>query len=359
MSNNNNKKYKFCPHCGAKIEASKIYCPECGKLTPKPKEKYSEPLKSKKAYSRKCPNCGSIINSPALKQCPICDTKLEELPEMPSQQKEKTPGLVFTDKKFVSEEKLTLKKDSWNFKEGINVFGNSILIYVTITLLLYITLNFSLSSETTTLPTNIYTILLFMVPEVFFSVYVFYYIISHNHKFEKIGLSTHKRKIFIAIGIGIVGSIGIYFIDNSGFFVLIFKDLGLEKLLNINIQSIISEQNQAISSSNPLMIVVFAILLCLSSISSEIVFRGVLHNTLKQRMGSDIVSRFLVIIIVAASYSIIYLIFSFPMGLFYIISNFLIYLLLGVLYEINGSLYNTIFANIIYNIAIVIIIVFL
>ncbi|TFF90193.1 MAG: CPBP family intramembrane metalloprotease [Promethearchaeota archaeon] len=354
MSDNKTKKY--CPHCRAEIDADKVYCPECGKLTPKVKEIQEQPEKKvKKSYSRKCPECGSIINSNVLKQCPVCDAELPEPPKEVTQKEEKPSGLIFTNKKFVSEAKLKLKKDSWNFKEGINVFGNSIMVYVTITLLLYLSLSFYF----TQIPINIFTLLLFMVPDVLFSIYVIYYIYSRNHNYEKIGLSSKTEKVLIGLGIGLVGSIGIYFLDSfSDLFLDLFSALGLGPILS-NLEASIIAQNQAIKTANPFMIIVFTILLCVSSISSEIVFRGVLHNTLKQRIGKDLSSRFLVIIIVATAYSLIYLLFSFPTGLIFIISNFLISLLLGILYEINGNLYNTIFANIYYNIAIVLIILFL
>jgi membrane protease YdiL (CAAX protease family) len=348
MSDGNNNK-KFCPHCGSKIDVDKIYCPECGKVTPKVKAE----SKVQKGFSRKCPNCGSIINSRVLKQCPVCDTELEEPPKIPLKQKEKPKGLVFTDKKFVSEEKLTLKKDIWNFREGINVFGNSILTYVTVTLILYLTLSFYFGEQ---IPTNIYTLYLFLIPDILFSVYIIYYIISNNHKLEKLGLSSNTTKILIGIGIGILGAFGIYLIDYfSDIFLNFFASLGFSDLIN-DLRAVILAQNQTIRSANPVMIIIFTILLCLSSISSEIVFRGVLHNALKQKLGKDLTSRFLVILLVASVYSIIYLIFSIPSGLFYIISNFLISMLLGLIYEINGNLYSTIFANIFYNIAVVIII---
>ena len=80
MSEENEKKIKFCVFCGVDVGSEKIYCPNCGKLIVKLEttEKPEEELSPKKIISvppseisRKCPGCGSIITSTILNQCPI------------------------------------------------------------------------------------------------------------------------------------------------------------------------------------------------------------------------------------------------------------------------------------------------
>ena len=88
MSNENEKKLKYCVYCGAKTEG-KAYCPKCGKLVIQDKPKVEE-LQSEKISTgteeipRKCSGCGSIISSTILEQCPICNTILEPIPEYPN-----------------------------------------------------------------------------------------------------------------------------------------------------------------------------------------------------------------------------------------------------------------------------------
>ncbi len=87
--------------------------------------------------------------------------------------------------------------------------------------------------------------------------------------------------------------------------------------------------------------------------SIEIVFRGVLHNTLKQKFKNPIY----VITIVALAYAILMLIF-YPNPIYFFL-NFLGFIIIGIIFEItNGNIYGTLITNILYNILLVTLIFF-
>ncbi|TFG03824.1 MAG: zinc-ribbon domain-containing protein, partial [Promethearchaeota archaeon] len=145
MNDDNEDITGYCVHCGAKIDPGKVYCPNCGKLVVKiksdkaiykNKQLLDKPKEEeKRSISRKCPGCGSIITSTVLEQCPICNTVLEPVPELQKASPTKT-SFIFTKEKLEPEQKLVIQRDTWNLKEGLNVFTNSLLIYITIELFL-------------------------------------------------------------------------------------------------------------------------------------------------------------------------------------------------------------------------------
>ena len=350
MSKESKKKIKYCVFCGADIAESKTYCPNCGKLIIKidsgKKKSELRPI-SKLDFSRKCPNCGSIITSTILDQCPICDTELEKISEIKKAIVQKKPGLIFTDKKLEPEQKFILRKDTWNLKEGLNVFGTCFYILVIIFFLLA-TFSFQFESA----PLTIEEVLLNQIPELVFGIYPIWYIYSKKHSFTKLGFHFESRKFAIAILIGILGSLLLllfdYFSDSLIYFM---SDLGLDIF---NVTSVIEEYNGLIRDSDLIWIILIALTLCVGSISSEIVFRGVLHNTLKQRFKNN----YIVILIVALAYSLLLLFFTIPFGIYFFIFNFLAYIVLGFLYEINQNIYNTILANLLYNLILIILLAF-
>lgn len=366
MSNNNNKpSIRYCVHCGADVNENQIYCPKCGKLVLKMKsdkiesisEITEEPaqIKTKEDFTRKCPGCGSIISSPILEQCPICNTKLEKLPKSQKSSPEelqKSSGFIFTNKKLIPEQKLILKKESWNLREGIGVFGNSLMAYITIRLLIIMLLTSVPVSE----EVNIFEILLSQIPEIIFGVYPLWYIYSKKHSFKKLGFDSSKKSILIAIVVGIIGAIILYEIN-------FFSDIIVDIMYNSGIKfgfdlpAYIASENQAIREAGLLWIILLIVLLNIGTISSEIVFRGVLHNTLKNHFENDLIGRITVIIIVALVYTLLFLVFSLPVSLYFFLLYFLNALFLGIIYEMTNNIYNTIIANISYNLILVIIIV--
>ena len=362
MSDNNKKLVvKYCVHCGATVDINQTYCPQCGKLVLKMKSekidliKESTPKKVKKTVSRKCSGCGSIITSPILEQCPICNTKLEKLSKDQklgaSQVPQKSSGFIFTNKKLIPEQKLILKKDTWNLREGISVFGNSLMAYITIRLLIIMLLT-GVSGDA-----NIFTILLSNVPEIIFGVYPLWYIYSKKHSFTKLGFRSSKKWIALAFIIGIISSAILFEINFiSDIFIDFMYNSGIT--FGIDLPGEIALQNQIIRQSGLLLGILLIIFMTISTISSEIVFRGVLHNALKKYFENNIIGRATVIILVALVYSVLNLVFFLPISVLFFLSYFVTSILLGIIFELNNNIYNTILAGTFYNIVLVILILF-
>jgi membrane protease YdiL (CAAX protease family) len=299
--------------------------------------------------ARKCPGCGSLITSTILDQCPICNTELEKIAENKKTVIQKKPGLIFTSKKLEPEQKFILKKDTWNLKEGVNVFGTCIYVLVIVFFLLFTIISFQL--DTTTL--SVQEILLSQVPELVFGIYPIWYIYNKKHSFTKIGIYPESKKILLGIAVGALGAIILILINYmSDSIIIFFSDIGWDFF---DVRTSLLEQNQVIRDSEILWIILLTAALSIGAFSSEIVFRGVLHNALKQKFKND----FYVIVLVALTYSLVMLLFTFPIGMSFFLANFLIFLVLGIIFELtNGNISATISTNILYNIIIMILIYF-
>lgn len=355
---------KYCVHCGAKVDKKETYCPKCGKLVInlKSKKEISEEGKISRGseslvynkISRKCAGCGSIITSTVLDQCPICSSLLEPLPEIQRPVQSST-GFVFTNKKLEAEQNFTLKKESWKFREGIHIFFNSIMFYIIAQFLLIIIYLTTVSQDNQNQSDlTIYLILLSQIPSLILGVMPLWYIYSRKHKYEKLGFSSDKKKNQLAFIIGIVGGLGIIAISYlSGYLYQFLYDIGLDFY---DIQAYIDLEYTIIRGAG-LLLIILLIELIFAAISIEIAFRGVLHNTLKEKFNDNKISgKILISTIVALVYSVFFLLLSFPIGIYFLIPNFLIFLLLGMLYEINDNIYNTIIALILYNVLMITII---
>ena len=357
----NERKLKYCVYCGAKIEGQ-IYCPNCGKLviSIKPGEKKIEPepseIKSSKPISieRVCSGCGSVITSIILEQCPICNALLESIPEYQKPAKIK-PGFVFQDNKLKSEKELLIRKDAWNLKEGLSVFMNSIIVYVFIQLLIIMVIWYQLGLDnlvSSTSEITIEIIILSQIPGIAIGIYPLWYIYSNKHNSEKLGFTSDSKKILLAIFIGISGGLVLLAINYlSGLINSFLTEIGLGFF---DINEYIEEENKVMQEADFIWIILLLIMISLQAISAEIVFRGVLHNALKERFENKIKAIF----IVALVYAALYVLFSFLVGIIFFILNFLIFLVLGILYEINQNIYNSIIASIFYFNLIIILMVF-
>jgi len=371
MSKENEKDQvaEFCVYCGTTIKKNTAYCPnpKCGKLAIKIKpsedninqaKPIPKPIK-KEPISRKCSNCGSIITSNILEQCPICDSKLEKIPEQEIATQGKNHqsklGFVFRNKKLVSEQKFVLKKSEWNFREGLSVFGNALMAYITIRLVITMLLSLQLG-PTEILDINMTTILLSQAPDIVFGIYPLYYVYSKKHNLKKLSLIFNKKSLLIATLVGIAGSIGLVLIDNFSSLITHFMyDSGINFY---DIFAYLDEEYLVLQNSSLILIILLIVLLSLSVISTELVFRGVLHRTLKAHFDNKFLGKVSVIVIVALIYSFLFLFFTFPIGIYFFLVNFMVSIFLGMLYELTKNLSSTIIANLIYNIALIILIVY-
>jgi len=357
MSKNNVKKIKYCVYCGTDV-GNETYCPNCGKLDIKLKGS-KEPKKSqithkptsipKGEISRKCPGCGSLITSTILNQCPICDSVLEKVPDAKKELLQKKPGLIFTNKKLEPEQKFILKKNQWNLKEGIRVFSTCMYIYIIVFFLVYFLLVPQGGSGA--IEPNIQMFLISQIPEALFGIYPIYYIISKSHSSEKLGFLKDSKKNLISIIVGVIGAVFLILFDflYSGF-INVLGEIGLD------ISTVIAEstlQIQIIRESEFLWVFLLIVLMVVGTFSMEIVYRSVLHNTLKQKYKKSIY----VIIIVALAYSILMLVL-YPSPIYFFL-NFIGFMFLGIIFEItNGNIYSTLMTNISYNILIIVLIFF-
>jgi hypothetical protein len=352
MSKEKKKAIKYCVYCGSDVGESKTYCPNCGKLVIKigEGEKIPKPQTTQNLeISRKCPGCGSVITSTILDQCPICNTELEKIAEFKKAVILKKPGLIFTSKKLEPEQKFILKKDTWNLKEGINVFGTCIYVLVIVFFLLFTIISFQLD----TTASSIQQIILSQIPQMLFGLYPIWYIYNKKHSFNKIGFYPDSKKLILGLLVGILGAIVLLMINFfSDSLIYFFSDIGLDFF---NVRTSIEEQNQIIQNADLMWMILLTFTLCVGAFSSEIVFRGVLHYTLKQKFKNN----FYVILIVALVYSLVMLLFSFPIGMTFFFVNFLFFMVLGIIFELtNGNISSTIFTNVLYNIVIIILIYF-
>jgi membrane protease YdiL (CAAX protease family) len=358
MSRENKKKIRYCVYCGNNVEENKTYCPNCGKLilklssseTPIESSVIHKPATTQKIeISRKCPGCGSIVTSTILDQCPICNATLEKISEVKKIVIQKKPGLIFTDKKLEPEQKFILKKDRWILKEGMNVFVTCIYIYIIAYFLMYFLLVFQ--AEGDSIEQNIQIYIINQIPEILIIIYPIYYILSKNHSFTKLGFTKGSKKILTGILIGVIGAISLILI-NILFSSLInyLAEVGLDIF---DMETEINGQNQIIRDADIIWVFMLITLIAIGAISLELVYRGVLHNTLKQKFRNNIYT----ILAVALIYSI-FMLFIVPNPAYFLL-NFLIFVVLGILWELsNGNIYSTLIASVFYNIVLIILIYF-
>ncbi|MBY8989863.1 MAG: CPBP family intramembrane metalloprotease [Candidatus Lokiarchaeota archaeon] len=358
MSRENTKKIKYCVYCGVDVAKNKTYCPNCGKLVVKLKEGEQQakqhitpkPDTMKKVdISRKCPGCGSVITSTILDQCPICNAALEKIPEAQKVAIKKKPAFIFTNKKLRPEQNFILKKDEWNLKEGINVFSTCVYIYIISFFLIYFFLVFQGDGDS--IDQTIQMFIISQIPEVLIAIYPIYYVISKNHSYTKLGFERDPKKVLKAVVIGLVGAFSLLLL-NLLYNTLIssLADIGLD-FFGMEVDLIL--QNQVIQNADLIWVILLVILIALGAASLEIVYRGVLHNALKQRFRNEIY----VILIVALVYSV-FMVLIYPNPTFFLL-NFLGFVILGIIWEVsNGNIYSTLIASVLYSILPIILILF-
>lgn len=369
MPDDNKTFVKHCAHCGVRTEGH-IYCPKCGDLVIT--RKYGEdttPKSNVKSNSleRICSGCNSVITSIVLEQCPICSTLLEKIPEHIKQSQE-IPGLIFSkavrrrksggrvyyekEPTLHPEQESLMKKDSWDVKEGKKVFTSCILTYVIIQLcVIMFFYTYIAESSSSSVEITIFLVLLGQIAGIMFGIYPLWYIYSNKHNFKKLGFSVRGFENLIAVFIGILGAIlliGINYLLSPSLMAF-FSGFGFDLF---NISNYLEEENNILREADLIWIIVLMGMVCLQAVSAEIVFRGVLQNTLKVKYvksKNDTKGKMRVICLVALIYACIYILFSFMYGIVFFLLNFAVFLVLGILYEINENIWNTIIASAVYH----------
>lgn len=333
MSEKDKPKIEYCVYCGEKIESDEVYCPNCGKLVVKMKSGQTDGPISPEL--RKCPNCGTLIQSSVLKECPVCRTKLRKPPRPIKKESEKRAGLVFTDDKLEPEEKFVVRRENWKVKEGMAVLYTSVFFY-------FIILSFFIFFD---LGNNIVSILITNAAEIVIGLYPIWYIFSNRHSVKKLGLITEKKSVIIAVILGIAGGLALIVLDwFLGFIVVYLADI-------FEISDEIQISIDIIKSAEFYWLALLMLIYIVAALSKELLFRGVLHNTLIERFGDDLKGKTIVIIVVALAYSLLFLLFRFPLGLINVLPMVVINITLGIIYELSDrNLFSTILASILFNI---------
>jgi membrane protease YdiL (CAAX protease family) len=215
-------------------------------------------------------------------------------------------------------------------------------------------LTLQLDTGTEEIELNIITIILSQIPDILLGIYPIWYIYSKKHNFKKLSLIGGSKQSIKALLIGIIGAFALVSLDTlSSEIIQLLSNIEGVDFSEIN--SYLNEQSTILQNTEFIWILLLSFALTLSVISTEIVFRGVLHNTLNERFERNILGKITVIVIIALIYSSLFLLFTYP--IFFIV-NFLVFTALGIIYEINHNLLSTIYSNVIYNIILLVIIVY-
>lgn len=359
MSEDDQKKVnqtKFCPQCKKELPIDARFCQRCGiditqsldsniktdewkPVTVKIQSKTNSlqkntqintpPNQAKIIPERECPQCHIIVKSKMLEQCPDCKA---ELPPLPTELKtELDMKLNPTLKK--QEQKLPLEKDRWNLRESINVFINSMLISITLNFLFIMILIYSdptimENPETATIPINALTIIMGNLIGGSFGIYPFIYIRNKKHEFKKLGL--FKQKMMKYVIIGLIFGFGLYSMDY--FIGLLMDYLSSLGITIFNVPENAAEQNAVISTFNLPLIILYTISIIANLSMEEVVFRGVLQRSIidhfkrTQKSGANWKS----VIITSLIYCSYYFLFS--LSYFYLIFNFIVSLIIGIIF---------------------------
>lgn len=353
------KRVDKCPKCGFKLPDGARFCQKCGynlkpldesewktaKIRPKSTKSDQTVPEGRKIefdpIKRKCPNCGTFVISKSLEQCPECYEMLSPLPE-PYKQRLQTKMEPKTQEKKT--EKLEIEEDKWNIREGIQVFMNSVFVYIILqaaTMGIYILVNPEVLEDgmNATIPIDSLSLILGNVAGISFVIYPIYYLIKNKHVIEKLGIKKENLKRCLIFG-SIVG-VGYYFLEFFIEFLLDFiADFGIEWL---GAPEILIEQSGVVEGMPWYLLILFTFTLILAQIAESTLFRGVLHNSInswlqtKESTGKAWKSIF----ISAVVYALIYFIFNF--NVYYLIFNLLSALFIGAVFEYsNRNLYSII-----------------
>ena len=180
------------------------------------------------------------------------------------------------------------------------------------------------------------------------------YIIYKKGKFLKLGFKSNIKLNLFAVLIGIFGGIALYI-------TIFLSNLLLESFMILGFQGFIKYNNKVLQIRNIIQnsgiwIFLYLFLILLSTLSIEIAYRGVLHNSLKDKFNKTKHDKIFVILVVALIYSVMESLFMTFFDLyvtfFFFIINYLSFSIIGLLFEINGNIYNSLIAHEIFNLLI-------
>ena len=239
-------------------------------------------------------------------------------------------------KNIKSDKKIKPDMVKWSPKEGINVFANSFLIFIIIEsiLLFHYTAispeNFNWISVE--IPINIGSLFLSKLPYIFLAVPPIFYIYRKKLNITKIGFRSKIIKEFVVYGI--ISGVIFWILDYlSHLFMSLFESMGWSALSQPNY---IQEQNQIIQGMGG-WVVLFVIIIIVKQIAEDILFRGVLQNSLddfyskknenKLTLKIKIKSSFIISMI----YALIFFLLTF--SVYTLIINIITSLIIGFFYE--------------------------
>jgi len=338
---------KKCPNCSHMQPIKAKFCQKCGisftenegstqsqealqwrQVKKRISQQRAEPKEQPKqeTVTRKCSKCNAIIESTVLEQCPLC---MSELSPLPSTQKENLDRMLFTGKKLVSEKEIKIDRNVWTSgREIFNVFLNSVLIFIFVTMGAYI-FQIQQQLDTTML------VLITLLSTASLGVYPLIYIGLNHLNWKKIGLKSEKIALFITLGV--LGGIGYYFFEYGleylwDFIPIYPSESPLAWLFN---KPTLFDIN---SVEFPLRFAFYAAFL-FAEIFEEFLFRGILHNGIydvlkKKNKGNP---RFLSVILTSLFYSTFYLIFFISsISGYTVIFSLVLSLVVGIVYELSN-----------------------
>jgi hypothetical protein len=350
---------KFCQKCGNSFEdlnTSAPINPDSGetqwrqvkkRITQHYQAPQSQP--AEKIEERVCPNCKTVIESSVLEQCPLCMTIL---PPLPQKHKEQLDRMLFTGKKIVTEKEIKIDRNKWsNVKEILNVFLNSLLFFILVSLG-----GLFLQTEST-FPFP-FMGLLFLIGATLLGVYPIIYVAVNKLNWVKIGFKHNK--IILYMFIGIISGVLLYFVNVGIDYLMQFLHFRPNTILSFFfnrpenlVDPVLNNNLTDLSTLEPLYFVIFLVIFLSANVMEVILFRGVIHNGIADLLikKKSSLTGVIAIILTSLIYSVTFFVFGSSgyvtifgfsgQFVFYELSGFMLpfdlafSILIGIVYEIT------------------------
>ncbi len=234
--------------------------------------------------------------------------------------------MFFTGKKIITEKEIRINPNEWtNGKEIFNVFLNSVLFYIFLTM--GATIFFYQGYLDQTL-----TYLFYILGSVALGLYPLIYVKTNQLHWKKIGFKSDK--IVLSILLGIVAGFALYFTKIGINFI---TDLIPDFYAATPVLAFLFDKGSIfdINTINfPLRFAFYAAFL-FGQVIEEFLFRGVLHNGIHDIMikKKRKLSRILPVVLTCLFYSVFYFLFD-PSG-YALIFNLALSLVIGIVYELS------------------------